>query len=105
MLRSLVGSEMCIRDSFRIRRAVKRVERSKEQFCSHMAVRVWECQKYYPLKKAWEACGWMDDDGKNAVNVDPRTGLPTMECPFGWEWGSMWAVSYTHLTLPTKRIV
>ena len=26
------------------------------------------------------------------------------ECP-RWHDGSLWAVSYTHLTLPTKRIV
>eukprot|EP00658_Telonema_sp_P-2_P024027 TRINITY_DN1963_c0_g1_i1.p1 TRINITY_DN1963_c0_g1~~TRINITY_DN1963_c0_g1_i1.p1 ORF type:complete len:133 (-),score=16.19 TRINITY_DN1963_c0_g1_i1:121-519(-) len=108
MLRSLVGSEMCIRDRSTQSTGDREAQRHGAAWLTSVP----------PLRlpalasttdhglgihhRVWMVAVWW---GARLLHVPTGPGLRTLPAHAGAR-GSEWrAVSYTHLTLPTKRIV
>eukprot|EP00658_Telonema_sp_P-2_P034090 TRINITY_DN24919_c0_g1_i1.p1 TRINITY_DN24919_c0_g1~~TRINITY_DN24919_c0_g1_i1.p1 ORF type:complete len:108 (+),score=24.77 TRINITY_DN24919_c0_g1_i1:80-403(+) len=107
MLRSLVGSEMCIRDSshYFVDETVRRLW---DGACAKAALSA-RAQGHKPSLVSLST--FDSEDGVFGLDVkdvfkgrrsSDSTGPVLLERPF---LDAPFAVSYTHLTLPTKRIV
>eukprot|EP00658_Telonema_sp_P-2_P073815 TRINITY_DN62937_c0_g1_i1.p2 TRINITY_DN62937_c0_g1~~TRINITY_DN62937_c0_g1_i1.p2 ORF type:complete len:101 (+),score=30.28 TRINITY_DN62937_c0_g1_i1:119-421(+) len=94
MLRSLVGSEMCIRDRYKASQIMPSMEHVSEQQEMSNGSRPEWAEPLFRMKDTVEVCTGEHDD--------PSSWHPAVvvQCTPG-----TMPVSYTHLTLPTKRIV
>eukprot|EP00658_Telonema_sp_P-2_P064106 TRINITY_DN52990_c0_g1_i1.p3 TRINITY_DN52990_c0_g1~~TRINITY_DN52990_c0_g1_i1.p3 ORF type:complete len:101 (-),score=41.32 TRINITY_DN52990_c0_g1_i1:67-369(-) len=88
MLRSLVGSEMCIRDSREIVEAVSRAGLGDGYQCG-------ACDPVLVAYAAVFGCNVSHEFMREMMTFEVSGARRTVGL----------AVSYTHLTLPTKRIV
>eukprot|EP00658_Telonema_sp_P-2_P057091 TRINITY_DN45557_c0_g1_i1.p1 TRINITY_DN45557_c0_g1~~TRINITY_DN45557_c0_g1_i1.p1 ORF type:complete len:144 (+),score=48.80 TRINITY_DN45557_c0_g1_i1:30-461(+) len=120
MLRSLVGSEMCIRDSSHPRPTVVK---TAQEILTLVAMSFrGSADPATPLQPAYQEAllvialrlqdATIQPDQKQLLDQvlgdDPSIVLQYLQqFPYALEprASSRWAVSYTHLTLPTKRIV
>eukprot|EP00658_Telonema_sp_P-2_P008204 TRINITY_DN13077_c0_g1_i1.p1 TRINITY_DN13077_c0_g1~~TRINITY_DN13077_c0_g1_i1.p1 ORF type:complete len:110 (-),score=28.86 TRINITY_DN13077_c0_g1_i1:129-458(-) len=109
MLRSLVGSEMCIRDRMKTgQRTMGGVMTTKEQRLVERVLHTPVVRPFISLRITDdELVGQLEEQGVKLGEVDfLEATLKTASSSVSGRVNDRHdAVSYTHLTLPTKRIV